>query len=160
MVRMWDRGVNAILADEMVRSLLARRFRLLWLCCCASAVLSRKCGGGPRRWPVHVETFSFFFLEEKEDAACAETPPAPPPPPPVLVQGLGKTLQTISLLSYLKFERDVQVGVGVRPTGRHRRLQGPLCLLCKACLRRTGVFADAAVQVQLPHCIPPACGVR
>ena len=101
---------------------------------------------------------SFFW--KKKRMPRARRLPLPPPPPPVLVQGLGKTLQTISLLSYLKFERDVQVGVGVRPTGRHRRLQGPLCLLCKACLRRTGVFADAAVQVQLPHCIPPACGVR
>jgi hypothetical protein len=69
----------------------------------------------------------------------------PPASPPAVPQGLGKTLQTISLLSYLKFERGVQVSLMGRISAAHvlAHLVGFGSIMCTAlCLQ--GAFATQA----------------
>lgn len=57
-------------------------------------------------------------------------PSLPASSPPADEMGLGKTLQTISLLSYLKFERGVEVGQRAAQHVLPARPVGPLAAGC------------------------------
>ena len=131
---MWDHGVNGILADEMARVLPAAGLL-------GRALGSRAGLGVPLMSPCMPPApgARCLVLSSLTCSCPCPCPALPCPPRAPTLQGLGKTLQTISLLSYLKFERGVQVGgdglagSGVGRAAAHPAARSPLGLACSCC---------------------------
>ena len=140
LVGMWDRGMPAILADE-VGDLVGR-----WAVPPAAAL--------------HGAQPPFLFRRRRASQGAAPRPC--PPPPPLTQMGLGKTLQTIALLSYLKFERGVQARVpGGQGCGGGAVVARPLRWVCLAVLPARLPLAGCGAAVHAaPACLLLAASAR
>lgn len=138
---MWDAGMNAILAG--VRQWLGRQAERQYL----------PVQGQRQGCVLRMEDACCVHYTALAWASCASwTASQPPTHPPAHLptadeMGLGKTLQTISLLSYLKFERGVQVSS--RHDGLHNVGNWQMPIQEQRIAAGWGMFAGSWFALQL-----------